>query len=315
MTVLLTGATGFVGANLLRALLKTEKDIHIFLRETSSPWRIKEILPQITIHTVDLTDREAVQKQVSKIKPKKIFHLATYGGYPDQEDFSKIALANFWGTANLLDACIKHDFEFFINTGSSSEYGIKQVAMSEDDVLVPASTYGVTKAAASLYCQSVAKKRGSKIFTLRLFSPYGYFEGSERLIPYVICHCLQNKQLELSNPGFVRDFVFIEDVVDAYIKVALASERLASGEIYNVGSGKQHTIKEVVDTIAALTGYCKPAGWGAKPARQADVAKMWEANITKIKTQTSWQPQHSLREGLSKTINWFENNTNQELAL
>jgi nucleoside-diphosphate-sugar epimerase len=310
MTILLTGSTGFVGANLLRALLKREKEVHVFLRENSDIWRIRNIIGEAKVHYCDLVNRENVLKEVSKIGPSKIFHLATCGGYPDQNDFYKITTANFLGTANLLDACAQFDFDCFINTGTSSEYGVKTNPMREEDILEPVSTYGVAKAAATLYCQSVAKRCPSKIFTLRLFSPFGYFEGANRLIPYVINNCLSNQELELSNPRFTRDFVFVEDVIRAYFCLTKAAKDIANGEIFNVGSGRQHTIEEIVNTISSLTHYSKPAKWGAKAARVYDMTGKWEADIEKIRRIADWEPEISLEEGLTKTIKWFKNNPN-----
>jgi len=314
MTVLITGTTGFVGSNLLRALLKTEKEIHIFLRENSDFWRIRDIMNEVEIHYCNLTDKKCVKKQVTKIEPKKIFHLATYGGYPTQDDLSRITSTNFLGTANLLDACAQFDFDFFINTGTSSEYGTKKKPMRENDILEPVSSYGVVKAAATLYCQSVAKRCTSKIFTLRLFSPFGYFEGSNRLIPYVISNCLDNRELQLSNPNFVRDFIFIEDVIEAYFSLAKSAKHLATGEIFNVGSGCQRSLEEIVFKISGLTQYDKPARWGTKTPRQFDTSEIWEADIDKIKRDLKWEPKTSLEEGLRKTIKWFKNNINLYLS-
>jgi nucleoside-diphosphate-sugar epimerase len=312
MSILITGATGFVGANLLRTLAKKERNIHIFLRETSDTWRIKDIMNKVDAHYCNLIDKKNIKALVSEIRPKKIFHSAVYGGYPHQTDFSKIVATNFLGTVNLLDACTSEGFEYFINTGSSSEYGIKKSSISENDVPEPIDPYGVTKTAATLYCQSVAKRHNSRIFTLRLFSPYGYFEDLNRLIPHVIKNCLSNKELQLSNPDFVRDFIFIEDVIDAFLTVADAAHNLRAGEIFNVGSGKQHNLREVVELVKTLTNCRKEARWGLRSGRKHDAANVWEANIEKIKRNTGWTPKVSLPEGISKTITWFKNQPNEQ---
>jgi nucleoside-diphosphate-sugar epimerase len=314
MSVLITGATGFVGSNLLRALLKTEKEIHILLRENSNVWRIKDVMNEVKVHYCNLNSKEGVKKQVSKIKPQKIFHLATYGGYPKQNNLSRITSTNFLGTANLLDACTKFDFDFFINTGTSSEYGIKKIPMHEEDILEPVTPYGITKAAATLYCQLIAKRFTSKIFTLRLFSPFGYFEDPNRLIPYVINNCLLNKELQLSDPNFVRDFVFVEDVIEAYFSLAKSANYVATGEIFNVGSGRQRSLEEIVDKISSLTNYCKSPMWGTRKSRPFDTSEKWEANIEKIRRNIKWGPKTSLDEGLKKTIKWFMNNSNLYLS-
>jgi nucleoside-diphosphate-sugar epimerase len=143
-----------------------------------------------------------------------------------------------------------------------------------------------------------------------LFSPYGYFEGSTRLIPYVAQNCLTNSDLSLSNPNAVRDFMFVDDTVDAYFKVLGASNRLTCGEIFNVGSGKQTTVGEIVNLITSLTNYKKEPKWNTALPRQSDRAKVWQADIRKIKEKTGWLPTTELPEGLSKTIDWFRSNYN-----
>jgi nucleoside-diphosphate-sugar epimerase len=312
MSVLVTGATGFIGANLLHALAKREKNLHIFLRETSDVWRIEDIVDNVNVHYCDLTDKNKVNALVSEVSPKRVFHLAMYGGYPHQDDFSKIVATNFLGTVNLLDACIGEALECFINTGTSSEYGVKKGRIAENDVPEPVDPYGVTKTAATLYCQSVAKRNNLRIFTLRLFSPYGYFEDSNRLIPYVIKNCLSNKELRLSNPNFVKDFIFIEDVIDAYLKVADAANRLSAGEIFNVATGQQHNLREVVDTIKTLTNYRKESKWGERAGRYHDTTNAWEADIEKIRRSTAWVPKTSLSKGIAKTITWFKSHAKEK---
>ena len=308
MRVLVTGATGFIGANLVHSLVDKGYEVHIFLRETSDTWRINDIIGKVSKHYCDLTDRNKVKETIAEIKPQIIFHLAIYGGYPFQKNSIKIINTNFIGTVNLLSACVNNGFECFVNTGSSSEYGVKDKPMSESDILEPINDYGVAKAASTLYCQSVAKRYSLPVFTLRLFSPYGYYESPTRLIPYLITSCLQNKEINLSRPDTVRDFVFIDDVIDAYFRVVKESKNLKSGDIFNIGSGKQHNLKEVFEIISKLTGYVKMPHWGKANERESDIAKVWEADITKAKEILKWSPKFILKDGLEKDVQWFEKN-------
>ena len=163
MKVLVTGATGFVGACLARRMVEQGYEVHVFSREKSNRWRIADLADRLVDHFVDLTDADCVQTAIERIRPDGIFHLATYGGFADQQDTTAIVGANFLGTVNLLRACERVGFQFFINTGSSSEYGIKQEPMRETTIAEPIGDYGVSKLAATVFCQSEAVQKNLPI--------------------------------------------------------------------------------------------------------------------------------------------------------
>lgn len=304
--VLITGATGFIGSNLLRRCVKDGADVFIFIRRNSNMWRIKDILANVKKFNVDLSDKEAVKKSVNKIKPAVIFHTAVYGALSSQSDKKRIMAVNLEGTINLVDCCKKLDFELFVNSGSSSEYGLKTRAMREDDILEPFSPYGVSKAKAGLYAQKIAQDYKKPIVTLRLFSPYGYFEDYHRLIPAVILSCLRRHHIKLSSPYSVRDFIFIDDVVEAYLKAFEYKEKI-SGETFNIGSGIQYHTEYVVKKIITLTGSKVKPEWGSLKNSRIEPSR-WQANRDKAEKELQWCPHQSLDGGLSKTITWFKKN-------
>jgi len=303
--VLITGSTGFIGATLVRNFLKNGAEVHILTRVTSNKWRINDLLKEVNEYCVDLLDYEKLASIISDIAPEIIIHTAIYGGYPFQKDIKKIIESNFIGTVNLVNACQKVDFELFVNTGSSSEYGIKSKPMTEEDILEPVDDYGVSKAAATLYCQAVARREKIPVVTLRLFSPYGYYEEPTRLIPSVVISCLKGRNPEVSSPNSVRDFIFIEDVIDAYMKVTETSD--IGGKIFNIGYGRQQSVGEVVNKIVELTGNTVRPEWGSVPKR-ANEPNVWQADITKVKDILKWVPKYSLEKGLAKTVKWFMEN-------
>lgn len=302
---LITGATGFIGANLARRLVKEAAEVHILTRQQSNKWRIQDILHNILEHQADLQDYERLQKIMFDIKPKIIFHCAAYGGYAFQEDINKIVQTNIIGIVNLVNSCLKAGFDCFVNTGSSSEYGLKSQPMSEKDLPEPINNYGVFKASATLFCQCVALTNKIPIVTLRPFSPYGYYEESTRLVSSTIISCLLGKNPKLSSRDCVRDFIFIEDVVDAYIQTANSPN--VTGRIFNIGSSKQHSIGEVVDKIVKLTGNKVKPMWDKIPKRPNE-PNTWVADISKAKKDLNWEPKYDLNEGLSETVKWFEKN-------
>src|SRR5579859_6729488 len=122
---ILTGGTGFVGANLARRLLHDGCEVHLLVRPGFAPWRIMAIRDAVQLHEINLGDKEALARLVAQMQPDWVFHVAAHGAYSSQVDLDQMIQTNIIATANLLDACTAVGFEAFINTGSSSEYGLK----------------------------------------------------------------------------------------------------------------------------------------------------------------------------------------------
>lgn len=304
--VLITGATGFIGANLVRRLLKEGFEVHITTRKSSNKWRIDDVLSDVVDHELDLSDAEAVKNLISRMKPDIIFNLAIYGGYPAQSDTQKIIETNFIGAVNLIDACESIDYECFVQVGSSSEYGRKKEKMCESLLLEPINAYGVSKAAASLYTQYIAKEHDKPIVIVRPFSPFGYFEQPTRLIPTLIKNCLSNQDPELASPSSVRDFIFVDDLIDAFMLVIKNANNI-KGEIFNIARGEQKSVEEVAKLVISLTNPDLNPKFGRALPRSYD-SDIWIADISKAKNLLGWEPKTDMETGLRKTIEWFREN-------
>jgi len=305
-TYLITGATGFVGSNIVRSLVNKGEKVSVITRNKKLNWRLSDISSKIDIYNSDITS-PSIGIILDKIRPDYIFHLAAYGVMPDEDNVGKMVEVNIKGTINLINAAKKNKFKLFINSGSSVEYGIKNIKMNEKDHLVPINDYGVTKATVTLFCQKEGLRNNLPIITFRLFTPFGPYEDKTRLIPSVILSSLKNEPIKVSVPTSVRDFVYIDDVTRAYLEVV--NKKFNSGEILNIGSGEQHSIKNIVTMTRELTACRSKVYWGAvnQQARFIEPRK-WEADIERAYKVLDWKPRYSLEQGLKETIEWFRKN-------
>ena len=303
--VLITGASGFVGSCLARRLLKENYKVHIITRDTHNLWRLQDILKDMEIHNIDLLDSDKIANLASDINVDQVYHLATYGGYHYQTKLEYVINTNVIGTWNLFREFSKKDIEMFVNTSSSSEYGEKLEPMREDMRVEPNNMYGASKAAGTVLCSTYAKINKIPLVTLRLFSPFGYYDAKTRLIPTVITSCLMGKKIELSQKDSKRDFIFIDDVIEAY----LASSKLLNsyGEIFNIGSGTQYTIEEIASTIVNLINKDVKIYWENNLERQYE-PPIWVSDNKKANEKLNWEPKVKIVSGLNNTINWFRNN-------
>jgi len=304
---LITGGAGFIGANLTKRLLKNNYDINLLVRPSTNLWRLKDILPQIKIHQVDILKKQDLSKRIRNINPSTIIHLATYTQYRNQQDYEQMIKTNINGTLNLLDASKNINYDIFINTGSSSEYGIKNKPMKEIDILEPISFYATTKASATLLCQAFSREYKKPIVTLRPFSVYGPYEERDRFVPIIIEAVIKNKPANLTSGDQRRDFIYINDVIDIYIKTIVKGKSL-SGQVLNMGTGKEYTNEEVLKALFAVTKKKVLINKGAFPNRIWDTSH-WVADISKTKKMLDWQPKYTLKKGLKETYNWFSNKT------
>ena len=305
-TVLCTGGTGFIGANLVRHYLAQGHKVDLITRPEAQMWRLADIVSGLIVHPVGLSNRDLLSDLVKRVKPNIVLHLAAYGAYSSQQDLSRMVETNIVGTINLVESCREHPFDIFINAGSSSEYGFKDHAPDEDDRLDPNSHYAWTKASATHYCRYVSLRYNLPVFTLRLYSIFGPYEEPIRLMPRLIVHGLAGDYPPLVNAEIARDFVYIADVLRAYdLLIAQAS---GCGKIYNLGTGKQTSLREVVETIRQILEIKHEPNWGTMPNRSWDT-NVWVGNYGRLRTDTGWQPQFSVEDGLRDMCDWYRNSS------
>ena len=302
-TALVTGGDGFIGANLVRALRARGASVHVLRRGTAPGSRLRALGNDVISHQTDITDAARVAAVVADVRPHAVFHLAAYGTASDHTDPTRMLRTNVEGTLNLLLALQPLLPATFVNTGTSAEYRASRRPLQESSALGPGTTYGVTKASADILCAAAAASSPHQIVTLRLFHVYGPLDDPRRLVPTAMRALLTGEPIHLVRGVSRRDFIYIDDVVDAYLRAAIRRPGV-SGHAFNVGSGRQYSLAEALRLLGRLADHQLKILRGGFPARPWD-QRDWAAAIGKAHRLLGWKPAYSLREGLFRTLAWY----------
>jgi dolichol-phosphate mannosyltransferase len=300
---LVTGAGGFVGANLAGALARAGHEVVAWTHPGSPEWRLQHLADAVEVAPVELLDPGAVAAGVRAARPDWVFHLAAHGAYSWQRDPELIMQTNLVATVRLLAACQEHGFAAFVHAGTSSEYGFQDHAPREDELPAPNSDYAVMKAAATMHCGFVARRDDVHVVTLRLYSVYGPWEEPGRLMPTLVARGLEGRLPPLVSPDTPRDFVSVRDAERAFL---LAAERdgVERGAVFNVASGRQTTLREVVEVARAELDIAAEPEWGTEPQRSWDAA-VWVGDAARARTELGWSAEDDLPTGFAHLAGWL----------
>jgi UDP-glucose 4-epimerase len=244
----------------------------------------------------DLRDADAIRRVVETVRPALVFHLAAGAGHPSDAAARTALLADtVLGTQNLLEALRPLESVRLVHVGSSLEYGPCSAPMRETDPLAPTTFRGVAKAAATL----LVLRSGLPATVVRPFSVYGPGERPHRLVPTVVAAAQRGDPIRLTRAGIARDFVYVDDVVDALLRAASVPE--AVGEVVNAGTGRQTTNEELVARLGAILGRdvdVRPGEFDAKPWD----TDCWVADTEKAERLLGWTARHDLDAGLARML-------------
>ncbi len=300
--ILVLGAAGFIGANLLRRLLKYREDVFGVVRSLPA-WRLDGI-DRRHILEADLVDLAATRNLVVGIRPRTVFDCIAYGAYSFETDHDLIYRTNFTALVQLVELLANTDFAALVHAGSSSEYGTNSAGPLEEESLQPNSHYSVSKAAASNYISYAGKIRRLPVLNLRLYSVYGPLEDASRLMPNIVAKGLKGAFPPLVDPNTSRDFVYIDDVCDAFV---LAAARLTPdiyGESLNIGTGRATTIGQLAKIAADVFSIDEQPIFGSMAGRSWDLPD-WYATPGKAERLLNWTAKTDVPTGLKLTSEWI----------
>ncbi len=300
---LVTGSEGFLGANLVRHLIAAEHEVIALSRPGGASWRLEEIETEVRTLELDLRDTSVIDRVVAATKPRWIFHLAAHGAYSWQTDVRAMIEVNVGATAALLTAALAADVQAFVNVGSSSEYGLKAHAPHEEEWLEPNSHYAVTKAAGS-HLTALAAAEGLSAVTLRLYSIYGPWEDPGRLMPALVREAMRGELPPLVGPETARDFVYVEDCCDALLRAAQYGAPGCPGAILNIGSGKQTSLRELVELARRALGVTALPEWSTMERRSWDT-NVWVSDPHAAFEHLGWKASTGPGDGLTRMAAWL----------
>jgi nucleoside-diphosphate-sugar epimerase/glycosyltransferase involved in cell wall biosynthesis len=309
--VLVTGASGFVGANLYKILATVRDDVYAVVN-LDKGWRLADVKDERVI-AVDLNDFSASKNLVNSVAPQTVFDCVAYGAYSFEEDTNLIYQTNFQAIVNLVSLLAARPFAAYIHAGSSSEYGTNCAAPPEDSVCEPNSPYAVSKVALAGYLRFMGKQREFPCVNLRLYSVYGPLEDTSRLFPNLLRQALAGKLPPFVDARTSRDFIHVDDVCAAFIMAAAKMHPGIYGENFNIGTGIKTTIAELADVTRRIFDVAAQPQFGTMEGRAWDLAD-WYADPRKAIAQLGWTPLIKLEDGLRSMADWVAQLTDSEMV-
>ena len=246
-SVLVTGASGFLGSHLVRRLVRQGFDVVSVFRKAGFQEDKRHF-------RLDLRDTREVQKIFREFRFASVIHLAASGVSAEAENFEDLVAVNTLATASLARIALSNNVQRFLYVGSAFEYRPQAHSMNEMTPLGPPNLYGASKAAGWMLLDTLYRLEGLPLVTLRPFSTYGPGENPSKLIPYVILQASRGEPIRLTLGSQVRDYVFVDDVLEA-LRLGLTGPT-AVGQVYNIGTGPQEakSVRQLVEEILTTMG-------------------------------------------------------------
>lgn len=311
--ILVTGAGGFIGSHLTGRLVREGAQVRAFVRYNSRhDIGLLALLPgelraSIEVMAGDLRDYEAVRKAMEGAD--RVLHLGALIAIPySYKHPREVVETNVMGTLNVLTAAREIGVSRVVHTSTSEVYGTAQtVPIAETHPLQGQSPYAASKIGADKLAESFRRSFGLPVATVRPFNTYGPRQSARAVIPTIITQALTRDQVHLGALTPMRDFTYVEDTVEGFVRAATADA--AVGQEVNLGTGACISMGDLAKRIMQLVGRDLPVVTDEERLRPADSEVMrLQASAVKARDLLGWEPRVSLDEGLKRTIAWIQEN-------
>jgi len=300
--VLVTGAGGFTGSHLSRELVKQGADVRAYVKRGSPLTNLSDIMDRIHLIKGDIQDYTNLSNAMKGVD--FVFHVAAIVPVHESRDLPYLSTqVNTVGTFNVAWSAVQAGVKKLLYTSTCHVYGNQpesQLPIKEETVPNPLDIYSATKYAGEILLKQFVNIDGIEIIITRAFNKYGPNQVGDWLFPKTIKKVLTQNKITVGNPNSTRDYSYIEDVVQGYI---LALEKGKNGDIFNLGSGRENSVKEIVDKIIAISGRKVNVEW--ETFRNIDILRSF-GDCTKARKVLGWEVKTSLDDGIRRTVEWWK---------
>ena len=296
--ILIVGGTGFLGFNLAKKLIKDNVVTSISTRNPRKDRSVKGV----KYITLDISNKD----KFNKIKKYSFNYVINLAGYVNHKDKINVYKSHYIGTKNLISYFKKKKIDFFLQIGSCTEYGHLKSPQKEKSnlkLLNLKSFYSKAKLKASKYLLNEIKNKKINGLIVRPYLIYGPYQDYNRLIPIVFKNCILDKNFNCSDGEQIRNFLYIDDFVEAIAKVLKTKPTC---KIMNIGSRKSYKVKTIIKRIKSITNKGKPL-FGMIQLR-LDEPKIIYPDLNNLNKYVNWREKVNLNLGLKKTYLYFEKN-------
>jgi UDP-glucuronate decarboxylase len=298
MNVFLTGATGFVGSNVARALLATGSRVTALVRPTASLWRLHGVVDDLVLVRGEIADTEVVRRALETCRPDACIHLAWYAE-PGKYLRAPENLSALTTSLSLLAELGRAKCPQVVMAGTCAEYDTSAGCLREDGVTRPETLYAATKLSLCLIGQQLASECGFGFAWARLFYLYGPYEDDRRMVPALVQALLRGASFAASQGDQVRDYLHVEDVAAGLCALARSTAR----GVFNVCSGVPVTVRQLMEVAQEVVGSGS-VRFGAVPPRGWEPPFICGSN-GRLR-ELGWEPKYSLKEGLHQVAAWWQ---------
>lgn len=310
-SVVVTGAGGFIGSQLVERLVDLGARVRAFVRYTSDGgwgWLDhSDVKGEVEVILGDVQDAESVEGAVAGCEV--VFHLAALIAIPYSYSAPlSYVRTNVEGTLNVLRAARTAGVARVVHTSTSEVYGTAvRVPIDEDHPLQGQSPYSASKIGADKLAEAFFQSYGLPVATIRPFNTYGPRQSARAIIPTIVTQALAGSEIRLGNLAPTRDLTFVTDTVDAFVRLADCAD--AVGAVVNVGTGREISVGDLAELILGVIGRELPVITEDERTRPrgSEVERLC-ADASRARTLMGWEPQTTLEAGLRTTISWIGEN-------